>query len=252
MRTIACRTDFRKGRERAASGGTSFIGSLLLLLLVAMACRAVAGDAAVGDPPGSILAFDIPAQPLVSALQAFGERTGIQVLYESHSAAGRRSVAVVGHFEPEAALSLLLSATDLKIQFSGERAITIAGPVSGDDVPRQRIAGSDMSLGTMQVRASQNPREQGVFNEYNQSIQTDIEQALYRNVATRSGSYRFTVGLWLDPQRTVRRAEILQSTGQQERDAAVVAALRGLVVSRTAPDSMPQPVRVVVVVRSMQ
>src|SRR5262245_42576885 len=61
---------------------------------------------------GELIAFDIPRQPLAGALQAYGQATGIQVLYESNSALGRTSVAVEGKFTADAALSLLLKETE--------------------------------------------------------------------------------------------------------------------------------------------
>jgi hypothetical protein len=229
------------------------------LLAVALSCAltitvCAAKDELANNMPssGNSLAFNIPSQPLAAALQAFGQQTGIQVLYESGSAAGFTSVAVVGTFDPEAALLLLLSGTDLKMRFSGERAITIALPSAGGNGPPAQVVGTDISLGTMRVRSSQETRQRNGLAEFSQGIQSDIETALQRNVATRSGNYRFTIGLWLDAAHAVRRAEMLQSTGQHDRDAAVLATLQGLVVSRQAPENTPQPVRVVVVVRSPQ
>ncbi len=59
--------------------------------------------------------FHIPAQPLASALQAYGEQAGIQVLYESGSASGRKSMPVDGKLLPEDALNVLLTGTDLRV-----------------------------------------------------------------------------------------------------------------------------------------
>ncbi len=68
--------------------------------------------------------FSIPAQQLASALQAYGERTGVQVLYESNSATGRTSTSVEGPLTPEDALNLLLKGSDLKVQYVRPDAIT--------------------------------------------------------------------------------------------------------------------------------
>jgi hypothetical protein len=50
----------------------------------------------------------------------------------------------------------------------------------------------------------------------------------------------------------IERTELLRSTGDGDRDAAVAAALRGVTVSQPTPANTPQPVRVVIVVRSLQ
>jgi hypothetical protein len=84
------------------------------------------------------------------------------------------------------------------------------------------------------------------------SVQLDIQSALRRNPKTRSGNYRAVLDLWIDSARVIQRTALLQSTGQAERDAAVTAALQGLTTSRPPPANAPQPVRVVIVVKSPQ
>jgi hypothetical protein len=59
------------------------------------------------------------------------------------------------------------------------------------------------------------------------------------------------VKLWVDLSRTIRRAEVAQSTGDAERDVAIAQALKGFVISRAPPSNAPQPIRVIVSVRSL-
>ncbi|TFY88823.1 TonB-dependent siderophore receptor [Pseudomonas kairouanensis] len=54
------------------------------------------------------MTFNIPAQPLSSALQAFGTQSNLQVLYSPQDVEGKRSTAVSGHLEPSAAIARLL------------------------------------------------------------------------------------------------------------------------------------------------
>jgi len=89
------------------------------------------------------------------------------------------------------------------------------------------------------------------LSDYIGAIQQDLQKALKTNGATRDGSYRVGVDLWVDPSRTVRRTEVFRSTGNPGRDTAVASVLQGVVIRRPAPAHTPQPVRVMIVVRSM-
>lgn len=218
---------------------------------IASVCVAAAEERPAVSGSAPIL-FHIPAQPLAYALQAFGEQTGVQVLYESHSAAGQRSAAVEGSFTSEVALNLLLAGTDLNVHHTGPDAITLArSSPERDAPPGSPLAGADLSLGTLRVRAS-GEEDSSSLRTYSESVQVDIQKALQKNAKTRAGSYRAVFDLWIDPSRTITRTQLFQSTGDAERDVAVTAALRGVVISRAAPVNMRQPVRVAIVVRSGQ
>jgi hypothetical protein len=202
---------------------------------------------------GELIAFDIPRQSLAGALQAYGQATGIQVLYESNSALGRTSAAVEGKFTADAALSLLLKETELKVRYIRPDAITLALPTAEGvnyAPPANSLAASSLSLGTLRVRGSSDDTAR--LQEFSQRLQMDIQNALRKNPRTRDGSYRAVLDLWIDPARMIERTELLRSTGDRERDAAVAATLRGVTVSRPTPANTPQPVRVVIVVRSLQ
>lgn len=227
---------------------------LLAVLAAAGLCAAGAEERlAINDAP---IDFHIPAQPLASALQAYGERTGIQVLYESTSAAGRRSIAVEGAYTPADALNLMITGSDLKVRYIRPDAITLAPPPADANEPPASPLGAaataDLSLGTLRVRAADSGEDTSRLHDYSESIQTDIQKALQKNSRTRAGSYRAVLDLWIDPSRTIQHTELFRSTGDPDRDAAVASALRGLVISRVAPSNTPQPIRVVIVVKSLQ
>jgi hypothetical protein len=203
--------------------------------------------------PGELIAFSIPPQSLAGALQAYGQTTGIQVLYESNSAVGRTSVAIEGRFSADDALNLLLKGTELRVRYIRPDAITLALPSAEGVIytpPATPLASSDLSLGTLRVRGSSDGAAR--LQDYSQRVQLDIQNALRKNPKTRDGSYRAVLDLWIDPARTIERTELFRSTGDRERDAAVAATLRGVTISRPAPANMPQPVRVVIVVKSLQ
>ncbi|WAT31392.1 TonB-dependent siderophore receptor [Pseudomonas sp. GXZC] len=87
--------------------------------------------------------IDIPAQPLGTALQAFGRQTNLQVLYSPTDVQGKTSVAVKGKLEPTKAIASLLKGTGVNYGLQGN-AVTISA--SG---------GSALELGTTQVMANQ-------------------------------------------------------------------------------------------------
>lgn len=79
--------------------------------------------------------FDIPSQPLASALALFNRQSGIQI---SQAAAGRTSNvttrAVRGRMTPEQALAQLLDGTGVHYQFTANRAAVI-GPAGDAGAP---------------------------------------------------------------------------------------------------------------------
>jgi hypothetical protein len=254
---------FRRGAWRLARygwalassddrGSRKFLLAAYAALLIAGIYTAEAEDRQVARA-GELIAFDIPRQSLAGALQAYGQATGIQVLYESNSALGRASAAVEGKFTADAALHLLLKETELKVRYIRPDAITLALP-SADGVnytpPATPLASSSLSLGTLRVRGTRD--DTAGLQDFSQRLQMDIQNALRKNPRTRDGSYRAVLDLWIDPARMIERTELLRSTGDRDRDAAVAAALRGVTVSRPAPANTPQPVRVVIVVKSLQ
>ncbi|MGY3530987.1 MULTISPECIES: STN domain-containing protein [Bradyrhizobium] len=235
-----------------ASATSRYLFGICAALLIGGIC-AVAAQQRDTVAASAAIEFNIPAQQLASALQAYGERTGVQVLYESNSATGRKSTSVEGRLTPEDALNMLLTGTDLKVQYIRPDAITLASRgARADHPPASPLATADLSLGTMQVRATSDGNGSGALRDYSESLQLDLQKALQKNIGSRGGSYQLVVDLWIDPSRTIQRTQLLRSTGDQNRDAAVTAALQGLTVSRTTPANASQPVRIAIRVKSFQ
>lgn len=222
--------------------------ALLLLLLGTAASQAATQDGE--SEPGSMV-FQIPSQPLATALQAYSQVSGVEVLYESRIAVGLQSAPVGGAFTPETALRLMLASTDLAVHYNRSNAITLSLPADEHLPPVSPLAGADLQLDTMRVSGGQPRPNEQMMREFSESVQFDIEAALRKNARTRTGNYRANVRLWVDPSRTVRKAELAQSTGDSERDAHIADVLQGLVLRYTPPANAPQPVRVVIVVRSL-
>lgn len=71
------------------------------------------------------VAVSIPAQPLLSALRAFGLQTQSQVLFHEALLSGRQTAAVYGAYTPQEALELLLASTGLTIATVRARSFTL-------------------------------------------------------------------------------------------------------------------------------
>ncbi|MDY0831249.1 TonB-dependent siderophore receptor [Pseudomonas sp. SED1] len=74
--------------------------------------------------------FNIPAQSLSSALQAFGTQSNLQVLYSPQDLEGKRSTAVHGNLDPSAAIATLLQGSGVHFQVQGS-AVTVSASAGG-------------------------------------------------------------------------------------------------------------------------
>ena len=70
--------------------------------------------------------FDIPPQPLATALSAYAQVVGIQLVYPPALAAGRQSPGVTGALDDRAALDRLLSGTGLTATTTDGGVVTLA------------------------------------------------------------------------------------------------------------------------------
>ncbi len=74
--------------------------------------------------------FDIRAQALPGALQAFGRQAGVEVLYSQDTVQGKNSKAVKGKMQPRQALTQLLGGTGIAYSLQGN-VITLTAPATG-------------------------------------------------------------------------------------------------------------------------
>ncbi|MBS7781286.1 TonB-dependent siderophore receptor [Acidovorax sp. CCYZU-2555] len=103
---------------RAAHGSAGALRPNMLALMVsaAVAVMAIAPSAAKAQTAAAQetrLSFELQAQPLLSALRAFGRQTQLQVLFDDALVEGRQAAAVSGSLSPRDALTRLLSGTGL-------------------------------------------------------------------------------------------------------------------------------------------
>ena len=92
----------------------------------------------------NVFRFDIPAQPLDTALAKFGEVTGIQLVYDSGVSRTLRSNAVKGSMSSQAALSRMLASTGLSPRYTGERTVTLSRGSGGNALAQAPASGAVM------------------------------------------------------------------------------------------------------------
>lgn len=86
----------------------------------------VLGFAALAE--AAPVTVNIPAQSLAGALRAFGEQSGLQVLYEPRLVEGKRAGAVNGAMESSDALSQLLRGSGLRYQIEDGTVLLLGTP----------------------------------------------------------------------------------------------------------------------------
>ncbi len=125
----------RRVGQRGAEHGRARRAGALWLMLAGGGLWPVVPTAQAQQQIGQH-SFDIPAQPLGSALAAFSDTTGIQFFFDSTMAAGRRSSPVSGSMSADAALARLLTGTGLTYRHTNASTVTLAPvpqPQSADD-----------------------------------------------------------------------------------------------------------------------
>nr|WP_310936099.1 TonB-dependent siderophore receptor [Variovorax sp. UMC13] len=122
----------------------------LLAWMVAGALAGMAAPVAVqAQPavaPAERIAFDLPAQPLLDALRAFGRQTRYQVLYDGALIAGRQAPALSGRFTPREAIERLIAGSGLGAHSAEQGSFTLRKVVA----PELR-EGSAATLSTVTV-----------------------------------------------------------------------------------------------------
>lgn len=107
------------------------VRSALMLALATVSSFALNAPAWAQSAPAPADAaevdYDIPAQPLSSALLRFAEQSGLQVLFAQNDVEGLSSRPLRGRFTPEAALAQLLPSGAPRIEIAGDQIVRV-GP----------------------------------------------------------------------------------------------------------------------------
>jgi hypothetical protein len=184
------------------------------------------------------LHFDLPAESLELALQAFGRISELAVLAPAPLLAGRTSAAVNGDYSPREALDLVMEGTGLQAEFMGtDEAIIVARPEAAAPAPPVATPAAQATwpidgIGDDAGRLA-----------YAGMLQARLTQALCEQPLTVPGGYRLAAQIRIDDKGTVVAASMVASSGMASRDAMIMRALRSLKLD-SPPGDLPEPVTI--------
>jgi iron complex outermembrane recepter protein len=100
----------------------------------AVALVLMASSALAQGMPERKVAYDVAAQPLPEALNAFAKQSKVRIVFEQQDAQGLRSESLKGSFTPQAALKMLLGSSSLRYEFVDDHTVEIRGTSAADTV----------------------------------------------------------------------------------------------------------------------
>jgi hypothetical protein len=210
--------------QRCYAGGEQGAWRRAVCVLVLLLLLAGGGVARAQSP---LLLLNLPAQDLEHALQAYSRATGIAVLVDRELTQGRRSLAVRGRFTAQEALAMLLTGSGLMARYARSDAFTLQLPEVSQPPPAHGAAARSAAR---------------INNSYATALQQAIETSLCRSPLTRPGSFRALVQVWVNRDGMIEHSRLVSSTGDEQRDEALVRSLGAARVERPAPSSLRQPV----------
>jgi hypothetical protein len=214
--------------SRAACRGLGVIAIVNSALAASDRATTEQHGAKVGSP--SVVTFDLPAQPLTTALETYGATSGFQVVYEGSLARGRRSAEVRGTFTPEIALRMLLNGTGLLPRYmAADGFVLVPDPA--------KSAQQSLVVNTAPL---------SVVTQYYGRIQAGLRQTFCADRRARSGGYRVAVGLWIGSSGAVTRSALLDTTGDPDLDETLDRAIGEMNVGEPPPAGFAQPVVMVI------
>lgn len=223
---------YRRGVRRAVR----FCWRLFPIMILVMIAGANAGPAALAQSASAESWFDIPAQPIASALNAYSAATGRMAAYNGNLARGRISGAVKGRLTAAVALRLLLKDSGLLAQDITPDAFVVVARADDDFVLT-----TPFNIG-QNALSQQNAEER----RYSGIIQGSIKGALCGLREATPGNYRLAVSFRIGFAGEVLRPKLLSPTGDSQRDRAIIELLHGLSVGEIPPPRMAQPFTMVI------
>lgn len=210
-------------------------GRVILLFSIMVAASIEAASAAEQARD-----FDLTAQPLASALDAFSVATGFMVVYNGDLTIGRNANPVLGRFPPKAALLMLLKGSGLAAEYTSPNAFVVIPSAGISDVVESPTAIAMAALS----------RQDAIERRYSGLIQQRINEALCSRRETMPGTYRAAISFQIGVSGEVTRLKLLSSTGDRERDDAIVGVAARAVIGEPPPPHLAQPLTMVVLPKS--
>ncbi len=213
-------------------------GGIVLLIPVLAAAQTAGSVLAKGNAPpvfassSQTFDFNIPALPLVDALDQYAAISHRPAIFRSTLVAGRVSSPVHGRYLPQTALGILLSGSGLGAEdIDAEHNDTFFLKPLG-------------SPGQFSSAGAGIPAPQ-----YEGQVQARIWAALCHNPQTKPGSYRSLISFYIDPAGRISQASLITTSGNKLRDATLLATLQTVRVGRPLPQ-MAQPVTLLILPQS--
>jgi hypothetical protein len=175
-----------------------------------------------------LVSFNIPAQTLTTALDAYGQASGRELFYDGALTLDRQSNAIRGVLSPDAALGDLLAGTGLGARTTGPTSVTIEPTAHSFVASSKSVAGSS-------------------FDPYFSSVQAAVIRTLCADEDTRPGRSDTIVRMWVGSTGKIMRAQAVEP-GSGVSLIAYENALRGLALG-VPPPTVPQPIVLAILAR---
>ncbi|AYV48148.1 hypothetical protein CFHF_23740 [Caulobacter flavus] len=193
--------------------------------------------------------YDIPPQPLSTAVEAYAAASGLQVLYDRPPDRSARSTGVKGLLTRREALERLLAGSGMKGRFSADGDVLLApiGTAAAAPVERPRAEAPLLELDTLQVEAPLLPAHvspPATWPLYGSVIQQTVQRALRADRRTALGDYSSVLRLWVTPAGRIAQVAPAVSSGDPARDTLLSEVLAGLMLPSPPPQGMPQPITI--------
>jgi hypothetical protein len=185
----------------------------------------------IAETDATLMAFDIPAQPLGQALRKYASISHLPAIAPSELLAGRTSSAVHGKYAAPEALQQLLVGTGLRVE-----------PVPGGAAGGFILEPGEGTAMVPPLHASDIAPD---LDGYPALVQSRIWQALCARPQTAPGTYRLILRFEIDAIGQLQRVRVLGS-GDAVREAAVLAALQALRLDFPPPPAFPQPMTLLI------
>jgi hypothetical protein len=209
------------------------IFNICLSICVSAGVMASAAAQENGGGRSKAISFDIPSEPLAQALDAYARTTGMAALVDQELIRGYRSALVKGLLTPDQALRILLAGTNLSPHYANDSAFTLAPTdILSSSEPSANVKAGDLH---------------GLRQAYFAQLQNGLAGALCRRPESRLGRYRLGLQLWIGANGAILASHLLDSTGDEQRDAIIADLLESTTVA-PPPSDLPQPVTVVLLV----
>lgn len=224
------------------------------LLLICLLSGSVAAPFAVPEPVraqaagAEELRFDIPAQPLASALTALANRSHVSIAYDADEIASLYSSPVAGVLTPQIALATLLQGTGLAARFTGPRSAILFDPRSAQATANASAQGIAADRPTMNfdlaiVRA---PRMIGrpdpaALNDYLRRAENEVQAMFARDPAYQQSAFDVRIAIAVAADGAIEQVTLLRPSGETGRDALVRQLVLGRNLGPPPPEGVGRP-----------